>query len=871
MLLFSCSKAEQVTAPDDSNLVKVTLIAGNPQVNPGTKTEISGTTPYWSVGDVIGVSNGTSSNESFSTSITSASKTAEFTGTTVSGDLYAYYPYTTNGVGSAASATGAKVDIPANQNPTVSSFDSKADLMVAKQFTVSPENTTVSGLQFKRLSAIVKVVLKDNTTGTVLASQHPSSVSLETSEDGDLLAGRAVIDFENQSLSEIYYNGTKKVTANYTSSTHFLINSSNAAYFSVYPRELQAGTTLTVTASTEDYEISKVITIPAGGINLEAGKITTLNIGLSDAQVTASSSGLALPFVDDFSWQTDTSEKGLTDEDVDDKWSAFERAYAGKAAGAVRIGTGSATGHLTTAELDLSSAFHVIVSAYAYNASDDSKIEVVVDGETTKIAEESMTSTTTATDYIFNFDAATNKSKVKITTNQKRAILTNVQIISGTYVFPPVINVTTATPISVANTASTGNVIAYTINNPVTGVSLTASSTDSWISNIAVASGQVTFDVAANTGSARSGVITLKYTGAPDVEVIVNQESSVVTSTYEYLFNSKSWGATRDGNAENWTSGSDGYQYNSGNQGIQITTGYSGANGTSPFSFNDIETIEVTYCTNASSGVGVIKVTVGNGATKTFAVTKPSSGGTTLKTATFSYSTVESGKVNIEVECTTNSIFINKATIKAASIVLPTSYDIVCNSTTNGTISTNVNKAIEGQEVTITAEPSSGYVLSSLSVIGESSTSYTVTNSKFTMPAEKVYISATFTEGSAGGTAIFTFGSNITSTSGLIDGVTLSTAKNSGSSAPAYNSTSQQLRLYRYNSMTLSCSGTIKSIVINYATASDIGSDTDSNVGSYSCTGSVGTWTGSSSSVTITNTGTTNVQMRITSIEVTYE
>ncbi len=525
MLLFSCSKAEQVTAPDDSNLVKVTLIAGNPQVNPGTKTEISGTTPYWSVGDVIGVSNGTSSNESFSTSITSASKTAEFTGTTVSGDLYAYYPYTTNGVGSAASTTGAKVDIPANQNPTVSSFDSKADLMVAKQFTVSPENTTVSGLQFKRLSAIVKVVLKDNTTGTVLASQHPSSVSLETSEDGDLLAGRAVIDFENQSLSEIYYNGTKKVTANYTSSTHFLINSSNAAYFSVYPRELQAGTTLTVTASTEDYEISKVITIPAGGINLEAGKITTLNIGLSDAQVTASSSGLALPFVDDFSWQTATSEKGLTDEDVDDKWSAFERAYAGKAAGAVRIGTGSATGHLTTAELDLSSAFHVIVSAYAYNASDDSKIEVVVDGETTKIAEESMTSTTTATDYIFNFDAATNKSKVKITTNQKRAILTNVQIISGTYVFPPVINVTTATPISVANTASTGNVIAYTINNPVTGVSLTASSTDSWISNISVASGQVTFNVAAQTSGApaRSGIITLSYTGAPDVEVVVNQ------------------------------------------------------------------------------------------------------------------------------------------------------------------------------------------------------------------------------------------------------------------------------------------------------------------------------------------------------------
>ena len=543
MLLFSCSKAEKTIIPDEDNLLKVTIIAGNPQVDPGTKTEIQGTTPYWSVGDAIGVSNGTTSNDQFTTSIESASSTATFTGQTVSGTLYAYYPYTSNGV-----ENGAKVDIPANQNPTPTSFDGKADVMVAKSFVIDPQNTTVSGLQFKRLGAVVKIVLKDNTTGHVLAEQHPSVISLQTSGESDVLAGRQKVDMVNQSLGEIYYNGSNKVTANYTSSTHFLINSTNAAYVVVHPRKLTAGTTLTVSASTEDYEISKVITIPAGGINLEAGKITTLNIGLSDAQVTASSSGLALPFVDDFSWQTATSEKGLTDEDVDDKWSAFERAYAGKAAGAVRIGTSSATGHLTTAELDLSSAFHVIVSAYAYNAGDDSKIEDVVDGETTKIAEESMTSTTTATDYIFNFDAATNKSKVKITTNQKRAILTNVQIISGTYVFPPVINVTTATPISVANTASTGNVIAYTINNPVTGVSLTASSTDSWISNIAVASGQVTFNVAAQTSGApaRSGIITLSYTGAPDVEVVVNQAAGAgaVSNSYSMTPNSESTGRT---------------------------------------------------------------------------------------------------------------------------------------------------------------------------------------------------------------------------------------------------------------------------------------------------------------------------------------
>ena len=245
MLLFSCSKAEKTIIPDEDNLLKVTIIAGNPQVDPGTKTEIQGTTPYWSIGDAIGVSDGTTSNNEFTTSIESASSTATFTGHTVSGTLYAYYPYSSNGVGEVSGSTGAKVDIPANQNPTATSFDSSADVMVAKSFVIDPQNTTVSGLRFKRLGAVVKIVLKDNTAKHVLADQHPSVISLQTSGESDVLAGRQIVDMVNQSLGEIYHNGTNKVTANYTSSTHFLINSTNAAYFVVHPRNLAAGTTLT--------------------------------------------------------------------------------------------------------------------------------------------------------------------------------------------------------------------------------------------------------------------------------------------------------------------------------------------------------------------------------------------------------------------------------------------------------------------------------------------------------------------------------------------------------------------------------------------------------------------------------------------------
>lgn len=512
--LVSCAKEN----PTGERLVEVTLIAGNPEAPAATRTEMVGATPYWSVDDAIGVSNGTTTNYKFSTDIAARATTASFTGTTaVSSTLYAYYPYTTNGVGLIQDTYyGAKVDLPNNQNPTASSFDGKADIMVAKQFTVDPENTTVEDLQFSRLGAIVKIVLIDQ-DDTMTGTQHPTTVSM-TAES--TLAGRVLIDMQNQNLVAPYYNATSSVTANYTSETKYAIDGTNATYLIVYPQTLAEGSTLTIAASTEDYTLSKDITVPTGGIELQAGKVTTLNIRFAAANIT-SGAGAALPFTDDFSWQTATSGPLAS---VDAKYSAYSTAYADRGAGTVRIGTSSATGYLTTEELDLSSAFHVIVSAYAYNAGDGSKIQVVVDGETTQTATEALTSTTTASDYVFNFSAATKKSKVKITTDKKRAVLTGIQIISGAYVFPPVINVTTDNPMAVENTAGS-HTIQYTIDNPTTAT-LTAATTAPWISNLNYASsGQVTFDVAAQEtdAAARSGVITLSYTGAADVEVTVNQ------------------------------------------------------------------------------------------------------------------------------------------------------------------------------------------------------------------------------------------------------------------------------------------------------------------------------------------------------------
>ena len=280
--LVSCSK--EIPSPiDEDQLIEVTLIAGNPEAQPATKTEMSGTKPYWSVGDKIGVSTGTSGNYEFSTGIAAASTTASFTGSTVSGDLYAYYPYDDDNIRTANGVTGKRLNLIKDQYPTASSFDGDADIMVAKKFTVSPENTTVEDLEFARLGAIVKIVLIDEES-KMTGTQYPTSVSMTAASD---LAGYVMLDLVNQEMTDPYYNTSTTVTANYTNETHFAINGTNGAYLIVAPQTLAAGSSLTIAAATADYTISKTITVPAGGIELLPGKVNTLNIGLSSNHINA--------------------------------------------------------------------------------------------------------------------------------------------------------------------------------------------------------------------------------------------------------------------------------------------------------------------------------------------------------------------------------------------------------------------------------------------------------------------------------------------------------------------------------------------------------------------------------------------------------
>lgn len=98
---------------------------------------------------------------------------------------------------------------------------------------------------------------------------------------------------------------------------------------------------------------------------------------------------------------------------------------------------------------------------------------------------------------------------------------TNISVISNQ---PPVIK---AEDVTLAYDDTYGK-IEYTIVNPVNDVALTATSTATWISNITVVDGAVTFEATENEGTEnRTATFTLSYTGAEDVTVTVTQKHFV--------------------------------------------------------------------------------------------------------------------------------------------------------------------------------------------------------------------------------------------------------------------------------------------------------------------------------------------------------
>ncbi len=293
----------------------------------------------------------------------------------------------------------------------------------------------------------------------------------------------------------------------------------------------------------------------------------------------------------------------------------------------------------------------------------------------------------------------------------------------------PVIN---ASDVTLAYDATSG-AITYSIENPVTGSALEASTDAEWISNIVVDAAAITFTTTANEGTEdRTAIITLTY-GDVTKDITVTQGHFVVdyaTLPFEY-----------DGNG-------------SGTLPIGLTQGGLGTYGSSPAMKFDGTGDELVLKFNGQPGTLSFDIKGNSFSGGTFKVQTSVDGVTYTDLKTYTeLGDIQSEEFDIAADVRyIKWVYTEKSSgnVALGNIVLAkyaAKYAVhIGENITNGTVTADKAEAAEGATVTLTATPAENYVFGAWTVTTESGTSVEVEDNTFVMPAEPVTVSATFTE-----------------------------------------------------------------------------------------------------------------------------
>lgn len=289
MALASCQKNE-MPAPEKQD-VHFTINAGIE-----TKTSITdngdGTySPSWKKGDQIGIFftepkvkveevDATFSNTNGDGPLASFEGTATVEG---EGTFYAFYP--ASAFDQHYGDETIRLDLPAAQKPTSTSFDPACDILVAKpcDYLADGETVVIDDLYFARLMSVLKINLKGE------FAQGEIVESLTFSVDGVDITGNAKVDYKNATITA-WNNGNvdrNVVTASYAEDRYITIaEGNNAAYLVVAPTTIPAGTSLSFTLKTANYNISKTVSTPSD-MTFTAGNLSVLNLTINEENCEA--------------------------------------------------------------------------------------------------------------------------------------------------------------------------------------------------------------------------------------------------------------------------------------------------------------------------------------------------------------------------------------------------------------------------------------------------------------------------------------------------------------------------------------------------------------------------------------------------------
>ena len=184
------------------------------------------------------------------------------------------YPASAAATNSNTNAANYKVNLPAIQNATASSYDPAAYIMVAKPETFDAVQTDWVA-SYRRATALNKITLKN-----FASSVSINRVQITVPANKYLAGGRHInlsTDVAENVLGDIYNGGGRTETIEVKYATA-LTGTSMDVWFTSWGVEIAEGETITIVAYTTDSKsYTKTITVPAGKtIKFQEGYLNTL-------------------------------------------------------------------------------------------------------------------------------------------------------------------------------------------------------------------------------------------------------------------------------------------------------------------------------------------------------------------------------------------------------------------------------------------------------------------------------------------------------------------------------------------------------------------------------------------------------------------
>lgn len=458
-------------------------------------------------------------------------------------DWYALYPYYST-IPSPANKTKGYTTFAASQTQTGNS--SKAHLcgsnvpMYGKATGVSKNVKPV--ITMNQAASVIKVhvtnALEDDLTVTSVAFTAPVNI-----------VGNYFINFagEQPSFTE---TGTPKKTATLTVKEGDTIAKNGTADFYIVVKPFEAAANNEITVSVNGYK--RTIEL-ASAVTFAPGKIKTVNFSYDKVENYLADGDYVIMAKDADKYYAVSVEPNGTTKRRD----YVEVAYAGGS-------TFNTDNSKIIWNFARTGSTYKISNGSDYMTVGNNTIPLDDEGADLTVSENEGIYTITSGDrylakngtYGFGFYASgTGKH--------------DLYIVPASLVVVPIINVTSEKTMGVSN-ANDLYAILYTVANPVAGKSISAVADVTWIKNFDYSTdGEVSFEVEAQDAAApaRSGIITLSYDGAADVEVTVNQAAGAGAEKSSYTI---TWNATNNSKgissyADSWTVTADGLTCNMNN------------------------------------------------------------------------------------------------------------------------------------------------------------------------------------------------------------------------------------------------------------------------------------------------------------------